>query len=381
MKVLIISHEKNLNGASLSLLSIIDWLYSFGYEFWIVTAYVEGPFVEALQKRNVHILFSDYVRWMGIKQGRFKWFVKKILWWLFGNRKNKLVVNKLIQVITENNIDLVYSNTRVVEIGAKCAAKAQIHHVWHFREFGEEDFNMYPLDSYKHHYNFIAKYAGTIVCNSNAVKSKFIDHLPYEMDIRTIYNGLEVPIIKNTHNCDKVIFLIAGRVSVAKGQHYALAAAKRLEEADIDSFELWIAGEDRGDYKAFNQLRKSCSLNVKILGYQKDMTHLREISDVELVCSEKEAFGRVTIEAMLAGNPVIGSDSGGTSELIEDGLNGFLYKPHNLDDLSNKMAYFISNHEEISRMGNYAMKSSHQKFTLENYVNSINDLFKELLQK
>ena len=49
------------------------------------------------------------------------------------------------------------------------------------------------------------------------------------------------------------------------------------------------------------------------------------IADVILVCSQWEAFGRITVEAMLTGKAVIASANGGTTELIKDGENGLLY--------------------------------------------------------
>ena len=51
--------------------------------------------------------------------------------------------------------------------------------------------------------------------------------------------------------------------------------------------------------------------------------------DIALVASCSEAFGRVTVEAMLAGMLVIGADVAGTSELICDGVNGILYEDDN----------------------------------------------------
>lgn len=47
---------------------------------------------------------------------------------------------------------------------------------------------------------------------------------------------------------------------------------------------------------------------------------MRKKIDVELVCSRSEAFGRVTIESMMSSNPVIGANTGGTKELIIEGL-------------------------------------------------------------
>ena len=52
-----------------------------------------------------------------------------------------------------------------------------------------------------------------------------------------------------------------------------------------------------------------------------------EQADIGLTCSRNEAFGRTTVEALLMGKPVIGTNTGGTVDLISDGVDGLLYPP------------------------------------------------------
>lgn len=93
---------------------------------------------------------------------------------------------------------------------------------------------------------------------------------------------------------------------------------------------------------------------VEFVGFVSDMKTLRENCDVELVCSKKEAFGRVTIEAMLSSNPVIASNAGANPELVRDGENGFLYTYNVADDLAKNMEKFIGNVELLKKMGEKA---------------------------
>ena len=72
--------------------------------------------------------------------------------------------------------------------------------------------------------------------------------------------------------------------------------------------------------------------------YCDDLSHLRSQAAYAITSSQNEALGRVTIEAMLAGNFVIGAKSGGTTEII--GTNeerGILYELHNSEALANAM--------------------------------------------
>jgi glycosyltransferase involved in cell wall biosynthesis len=58
---------------------------------------------------------------------------------------------------------------------------------------------------------------------------------------------------------------------------------------------------------------------VHMVGYSKHPLPLMQSADVVLVCARQEAFGRTTVEAMKLGKPVIGSRSGGTPELVQEG--------------------------------------------------------------
>ena len=103
--------------------------------------------------------------------------------------------------------------------------------------------------------------------------------------------------------------------------------------------------------------------------------------DVELVCSRAEAFGRITAEAMMGGMPVIGSDTGGTPELIREGETGFLYEYGNSEALADRMAFFIEHPEAITMMGHKAQAYALQNFTIERCVKEIMDVYREVIRQ
>lgn len=380
MKILAVAHEKELNGASLSLLEIIDCL-SVRHQFWVLTCYGEGAFYEALKVREIPVIVQPFERWMKRKNHPLKWLLKSLRWRLvesIENQKAAYVIEKLIQ---EKEIDLIYTNTRVVDIGLRCARLTGKPHVWHFREFGEEDFNMYPLLTAREHFGSIEKNTDVIICNSKAVYDKFSRKIHGKTKLCVVYNGIPEPEEKSRHMNEKIRFLITGRVSEAKGQLDAVLAAKELMKRGHTQFELLVAGPQKESYLELQNEAEACDGLVKFLGMRKDMSYLRSITDVELVCSRKEAFGRVTVEAMLAGNPVIGKNAGGTAELIEDGKNGFLYEPGNIKELADKMEELINNQDRIKVMGNYAADYAKNRFLIEDCARKIETVFMNVCKK
>jgi glycosyltransferase involved in cell wall biosynthesis len=90
-------------------------------------------------------------------------------------------------------------------------------------------------------------------------------------------------------------------------------------------------------------------------------------ADVALVCS-REGFGRVTVEAMKAGRPVVGADCGATPELIRDGWNGLLYRPGDAADLAAKLEGLWRDRARLQSMGFNARAWSRETFSLDRHV-------------
>lgn len=140
---------------------------------------------------------------------------------------------------------------------------------------------------------------------------------------------------------DEFLFGIVGRIDPKKGQLYALKATQLLREY---KFKLVIVGEETPDapshylkeikeFIAVNQLEQK----IIFLPFQKSPMEVYNAFDWTLMTSDSETFGMVTIESMAQGTPVIGSNAGGTSELLDFGNAGLLFETKNEIDLAEKM--------------------------------------------
>ena len=96
-------------------------------------------------------------------------------------------------------------------------------------------------------------------------------------------------------------------------------------------------------------------------GEVKNMYALREKMSIELMCSNAEPFGRVTVEGMRAGLVVIGSNSGGTRDIIQENVTGLLFKPGDEQDLADKIEYYLSHDKEREEIADNGRRK-----TLEN---------------
>ena len=123
-------------------------------------------------------------------------------------------------------------------------------------------------------------------------------------------------------------------------------------------------------------MKKNAIKNVFFKGYVKNIVELRKNMDIALICSNMEAFGRVTIEAMYYENFVIGSDSGATKELIQ-GKYGKLYEKCNFKDLAKKITESVNDINQTVITMKKSKEYALDKFN-RNIFNEINLFYKEI---
>ena len=109
-----------------------------------------------------------------------------------------------------------------------------------------------------------------------------------------------------------------------------------------------IVGSDTSrDGKYERQLKQAAvdsDINgmVKFLGFRADVPDIMSLCDLVVVPSLREPFGRVVIEAMACGTPVVASSVGGIVEIFEDSEGGLFCKPNDVSDLTEKVKYFLT---------------------------------------
>lgn len=181
----------------------------------------------------------------------------------------------------------------------------------------------------------------------NSKKISIVPNFSYEIDV------------KNDEKSNEEYVLYLGRLTREKGIETLLKSMDK-----IDGMKLFVAGE--GELKE-NVLSAEKSGKVKYLGFVNgdEKNSLIKNATALIVPSEwYEPFGMVAIEAMALGTPVIASEIGGLKYLIEDGRNGVLFNPGDVDDLVRKINY-IRYDSDNSALSKTAQKLFKEKYTAE----------------
>lgn len=128
---------------------------------------------------------------------------------------------------------------------------------------------------------------------------------------------------------------IIGRIEPQKGQHIVLEAVKKLQVRGIDAKALVIGAAMDESY--LQKLQNDYGDVGIFTGFTTQAQTMMQLCDVMVLATENETFGLVLIEAMMCGVCVVASDSGGPLEIVDDGINGLLFKTFDSNDLSDKL--------------------------------------------
>ena len=383
MRVLFISHVSNKYGAGRSLLSFIDGLLQNGVHCYVIMP-KGGPMVEELKNRGVEYSIIPLKNWV---------FTSSTLWKRVLRSGFNLLVSLAIVVKARAwQADVLYTNSSVTPVGALAALILRKPHIWHIREFGREDYALSFDLGERVSMKIIERLSFRVIVISEALKKKYIQIISSDK-VRRIYNPVAVqnPATDHSHarqstskETPKIPSLaIVGLLHPGKGQLDAVLAVGDLVKHGVQ-VKLRVVGD--GDPGYFRQLKQAVVQNgieehVEFAGYVDNPEPLMNSADIILVCSRSEAFGRVTVEGMLCGKPIIGAQSGATPELVKDGFNGLLYKSGNHQDLAEKIKYLVNHPEEAKQMGVNGFEWASKEFTIEKCASQVLDILQEAVHE
>lgn len=209
--------------------------------------------------------------------------------------------------------------------------------------------------------------AQAIVANSHAMKADYVRQIGECMErIQVVHNGTEIlpevdgPDMRRQLGIepDAIVVGISSRLAPSKGQEEFLRSAARVLEQAPGTWFI-VAGDDsiedgnRGYLERLKALAVSLGIahRVKFLGFCDDMTPVYRTMDIAVDAAWEEAFGMVVIEPMVFGKPVIATNAGGIREIVENGRNGLLVQPKNIDAMSEAMLSLVLDGSLRKRLG------------------------------
>lgn len=315
--VLYVCHAPNtLGGAALSLYNLIR---SVSKEVNpIVLLSERGIVSNFFENKGIRCIFFPFLG--GIKS---KSTLRTIVRMMYEHSIYKLRLLCFAKNISRLKIDIIHSNSSIITVGYELAKILGIKHIWHIREFIDLDFGFKPMYGWDRLKSKIYK-SDAVIAITQAVYRHFeLDANPCSYVLWDAVRSKEDKILTPTK--DKFFFHSAANLSEGKGTDKVVEAFL-MSKLYKTGYKLYLAGNISDTFKAKLQHmaeKDSAENSILFLGYINDTKMYLERATAFLMMSRNEGLGRVTIESMFYGCPVIGYNSAGTVELLNEN-RGFL---------------------------------------------------------
>jgi len=282
----------------------------------------------------------------------------------------------------EKRVELIHLNTQLSRdfFGLFVAKSLSVPCVIHLRSFKSAKMNKYKAD-------YVNKTNTRYIAISNQIKKHWTDKGLNSQYFETIYNifqpyqldeisSNEIPLMTD-YDGYKIIYV--GRFADFKGIPFLIETFYQLI---IDNYDvrLYLVGD--GDEES--KIRKKVSAlnlekHVVFFGYQKNTLSYIKNADLLVLPSNNEPFGRVLLEAMYIGTPVIGTKSGGIPEIIEDGISGLLVDYGDVEALKKSIIMILENDQVRKKLIRGGGETINSKFREDIYQKKLEKVYDTLI--
>jgi len=257
-------------------------------------------------------------------------------------------VGRLRRWLTREGIDILHSHLpRDYFISAVAASGTGVCNV-------ASRHQLHPISQPVFKRPFLRRFGGMIAVSEAVRQGLLASSLVEPGRVTTVPNGIELPR-GGTHGGelrrmagvgdDAPVVGFVGRLCPGKGIETLLGAGSLLAR-NFPDLRIFILGDAPGRGRYLDHLqtlvgRLGLTGRVHFFGYVDNAAHACAEFDVQVLCSRAEPFGLVTLEAMAQRRPVVVTDTGGSPEIVRDGIDGFLIPPGDAGALELRLACLL----------------------------------------
>ncbi|PLR87248.1 glycosyltransferase family 4 protein [Bacillus sp. V33-4] len=284
--------------------------------------------------------------------------------------KNIIAYKELKNIIDQNKYQIIHCHTPMGGVLARLAARFSRNngtkliytaHGFHFCKGAPilNWFLYYPIEK------MLAKYTDCLItineednnlANKKNFKAQTIKHVHgvgVNTDLFFPVKTFHKSILRTEYGYNDEDFLMfyAAEFNKNKNQQLLIKSLARIKD-EIPYSKLLVAG-DGPLLEECKQLAIKLGVIEKVdfLGYRTDIVTLLKISDVAVASSLREGLPVNILEAMSCGLPIIASVNRGHSELVKNGLNGYIVPPNDIHQFSSRLIELFHSRELLTQMG------------------------------
>ena len=339
--------------------------------------------IQQVSTRDIAASLSRFGDWLGdayriAKQAQVMW------------RKDRPLAVRVAEIIREAKIDLIHHNNslpgdRETIWAGKMAGIPQISYIRVLHDFGFWE-------------RRLARSVNLFIYMSQAIEKHYLARGISASQGRVIYDSfdLQTDIHSNHRQALRSEFGVAeqgwvisniGRLDWWKGHEYFVEAIGQAIKS-TPNIKALIVGEpdatalSQSYYQKIQEQVQRLGLvdHVIFTGFRTDIPEIMAASDIIVhSASEPEPFGRVAVEAMTAGRPIVATAAGGILEIVKDQETGLLVPPKDATAMAEAIHYLSENRERAVEMGRAGRLDAERRFSLDKHIASIQEVYEQLL--
>jgi len=371
-RILYVSNTgKIIGGGEISLLNLLTHL-DYKRFLPIVAVPEEGDFVDRLRDQKIAYLLVDLPT---IRSTRIDRIMLSIL--------------HLIKLLRRYQIDLIHANgSRSMLLAGLASFILGIPCLWHLRVPDQTD---QSLD------RCLFILAKKIIVISSATMKR-LSWTRQKQKIRLIPNGVDIELfhpINKKHRSE-----ISAELGVDPKYPIVSTICQLTHQKHVDVFikavshispiqphtQFIICGREvsasEGYKKMLENLAKRLGVKNKLVftGFRSDIHKIFGATDIFVLSSVNEGFGRVIIEAMATELPVIATRSGGVPDIIKHGQTGYMFEPGDYISLGELIIHLLENKECAENISKAARDRVIKNFSITSHVENVQALYDEVLK-
>lgn len=237
------------------------------------------------------------------------------------------------------------------------------------------------------YHNFLYKHIDLLLAVTNQVKEQMIEFIPFKVrpKIELLYLGSDEIGEQNKMQLSANGFKIGmvGRINKDKGQHLLIEAVKILKEKGLN-IHIYIVGSPMQE-SYLEELKKDVKKKgienkVEFLGFVNNPLGFYKACDTIVLASRRETFGLVLIEAMKCGVSVIGANSGGVVEIIDNKETGLLFESQNAESLVQAIELLYKDEKLREKIAKAGQEKSNRLFSNKLQLPKLADILKKEIE-
>jgi glycosyltransferase involved in cell wall biosynthesis len=279
----------------------------------------------------------------------------------------KFTLKSILQLISfskKNNIDIVHSHGKGGGIYSRLIKlflpKVKVIHTFHGIDLTQKG----VLNRIKNVYleRILKHFTNLFIAVSHGEKGLAVSHLGIvDSSIKVIYNGVKDYYATLDTSCEKEVISFS-RFTFQKNMMASLEIARKM-----DCKFVWVGdGDELSDIKLIIQEEKIS--NIDLVGFKSNPQMYFKKGSIYLSTARHEGLPLALLEAASCGIPIIATNVVGNNEVVQDGLNGFLFEEGNIQDAINKIQILLNDDKLYEQFSNKARVDYLERFTIDRMV-------------